>query len=282
MGEQTNIGWTEKTWNPFQGCHKISPGCKYCYMFRDKLRYGQDPNVVVRSKTTFRDPLKWDEPSMVFTCSWSDWFIEEADPWREEAWDIVRMTPQHTYQILTKRPERIAKHLPSDWDRQDRWRHVWLGVSVENQAEADKRIPYLLATPAAVRWLSCEPLLGALDLDAYLDPVGFQCIDPDCLHRYVPFVNPSDYEETEERDPVCRDCGLVGTWTGYERGIDWAVFGGESGSDRVMNLDDLRAGVDQCIAAGVPVFVKQDSGPRPGLQGRIPDEYWLKESPSPR
>src|SRR5688572_27904734 len=81
MGDRTDIAWTQKTWNPWHGCHKVSPGCKFCYMFREKRQYGQDPDVVVKSKTKFNEPLKWKEPSLVFTCSWSDWFIEEADPW---------------------------------------------------------------------------------------------------------------------------------------------------------------------------------------------------------
>ncbi len=95
MSETTGIQWTEATWNPWRGCHKVSAGCKHCYMFREQIRYGSDPNQVLRSKTTFYDPLKWQEPKRIFTCSWSDWFIEEADPWRAEAWDIIRKTPQH-------------------------------------------------------------------------------------------------------------------------------------------------------------------------------------------
>jgi protein gp37 len=83
MGEKSAIEWTQNTWNPWQGCHKVSPGCKFCYMYRDKERYGQDPKIVVRSKPpTFNAPLKWKEPALVFTCSWSDWFVEEADDWR--------------------------------------------------------------------------------------------------------------------------------------------------------------------------------------------------------
>src|ERR1700678_4420763 len=101
MGAKSNIEWTEATWNPWHGCHKISAGCKNCYMFAEKKRYGQDPDVVVRSKTTFHDPLRWREPKLIFTCSWSDFMIEEADSWREEAYGIMRITPRHTYQVLT-------------------------------------------------------------------------------------------------------------------------------------------------------------------------------------
>lgn len=160
MGTQTGISWTESTWNPWHGCKKVSSGCKYCYMFRDKEKYGQNPNVVQKSKTKFTEPLKWEEPKLIFTCSWSDWFIEEADSWRDEAWKIIKDTPQHTYQILTKRPERIAGHLPADWGAG--YPNVWLGVSTENQAAANVRIPILLEIPAAVRFISAEPLLGAI------------------------------------------------------------------------------------------------------------------------
>jgi protein gp37 len=162
MGERTAIGWTDASWNPWHGCTKVSPGCAHCYMFRDKTRYGQNPELVVRSKTKFSEPLKWKEPKMVFTCSWSDWFHEAADAWRDEAWDIIRRTPHLTYQILTKRPERIADHLPADWG--EGWPHVWLGVSIENNRWR-QRAWDLIAVKAAVHFISCEPLLGPVDFE---------------------------------------------------------------------------------------------------------------------
>lgn len=162
MGEVTGIEWTDSTWNPWHGCHKVSPGCKVCYMFRDKKRYGQDGNIVLRSKTKFTEPLKWPHgPMMCFTCSWSDWLIEEADPWREEAYDVIRRTAWITYQILTKRIERAIGRVPDP-----PLPNVWLGVSVESRAYLH-RIDALRATPAARRFLSLEPLLedlGELDL----------------------------------------------------------------------------------------------------------------------
>ncbi len=157
MGKESGIEWTEATWNPWHGCHKVSPGCAHCYMYRDKIRFGQKPDDVVRSRTTFEAPLEWKEPKTVFTCSWSDFFIEEADEWRNEAWEIIRQTPQHTYQILTKRPGRILTHLPSGWPLPN----VWLGVSVEN-ARFYWRIEQLRAVPASVRFLSLEPLLAPM------------------------------------------------------------------------------------------------------------------------
>lgn len=159
MSETTGIAWTEATWNPWYGCTKVSPGCAHCYMFREQIRYGRDPEVVTRSKTKFRDPVRWAEPKLIFTCSWSDWFHEAADAWRDEAWDVIRATPRHTYQILTKRPERIAAHLPKDWG--NGWANVWLGVSVEN-ARWLERTDTLGRIPAAVRFISAEPLLGPL------------------------------------------------------------------------------------------------------------------------
>lgn len=161
MGETSSIQWTDATWNPWHGCIKVSEGCKFCYMYRDKERYGQDPTVVLRSKTKFNEPLKWKEPKLIFTCSWSDWFIEQADQWRPEAWEIIRNTPQHTYQILTKRPERILEHLPADWG--NGYPNVWLGVSVENRDRIG-RIKELSKVPSVIKFISAEPLLGPLDL----------------------------------------------------------------------------------------------------------------------
>lgn len=159
--KKTKIQWTDATWNPWHGCKKVSAGCKYCYMFRDKERYGQEPTTVLKSKTMFKVPLKWKEPKLVFTCSWSDWFIKEADEWRSEAWEIIKNTPHHTYQILTKRPERILEHLPDDWG--DGYDNVWLGVSVESDKEKH-RINTLADIPAKVRFISAEPLIDNLDL----------------------------------------------------------------------------------------------------------------------
>lgn len=160
MGEESKIQWTENTWNPWHGCKKVSAGCKYCYMYRDKIKFGQDPTKVVRSKGKFNEPLKWKEPTVIFTCSWSDWFIDEADDWRDEAWAVIKATPQHTYQILTKRIERVKDHLPNDWG--EGYDNVWLGVSVESQ-EFVSRIAELENIKAKTKFISFEPLLGNFD-----------------------------------------------------------------------------------------------------------------------
>jgi protein gp37 len=157
MARLSRIEWTDATWNPWQGCHKVSPGCAHCYMYRDKTRYGQEPSLVVRSKTTFELPLTWKEPKLIFTCSWSDFFIQDADGWRAAAWDVIRSTPQHTYQILTKRPDRVSECLPKDWPLPN----VWLGTSVENP-RFYHRITTLHKIPAVVRFLSLEPLLASM------------------------------------------------------------------------------------------------------------------------
>jgi protein gp37 len=159
MGQTSAIEWTDATWNPWMGCEKVSPGCAHCYMYREQRQYGHDPMALRRSKTKFAEPLRWSSPRMVFTCSWSDWFHPGADRWRAEAWEIVRETPHLTYQILTKRPELIAERLPANWG--DGYENVWLGVSVEN-SRFTWRADLLRDIPAAVRFLSAEPLLGSL------------------------------------------------------------------------------------------------------------------------
>jgi protein gp37 len=233
MAKETGISWTDATWNAWQGCHRISEGCAFCYMFRDKARYGKDPEVIVRSKDgTFNRPLNWKEPLLIFTNSWSDVFIEEAEQWLDEFWATIRKCPQHTFQILTKRIDRVMKSLPPDWGRG--YENVWLGVSVENQKRADERIPVLLDIPAKVRFLSCEPLLSDLDLTNYL------------YNRYH----------------------MGGARNMYNQ-VDWVIVGGESGFGnkpkdptvkfgyRECKLEWIQNIVGQCKQADVPVFVKQ-------------------------
>lgn len=226
MGKQTAIQWTEATWNPWHGCTKVSPGCDLCYMFTEKRMYGQDPELVVRSKTKFNEPLKWPEPTMIFTCSWSDWFHKTADEWRDEAWDIIRRTPHHTYQILTKRPGRILRHLPADWG--SGYPNVWLVVSIENH-DYVYRAEQLLQIPAVVRGISAEPLLG---------PLSF-------------------------RGLLRADCSPYGPTGG---GIDWVIVGGESGPGaRPCDVQWIRDIVGQCQGSDTAVFVKQ-LGARPGFK----------------
>lgn len=170
MGENSKIQWTGHSWNPWQGCIKISPGCKFCYMYRDKEKYGQDPKDIHRSTDpTFFKPLSWKEPALVFTCSWSDWFIEQADNWRSDAYGVIKKTPHLTYQILTKRADRIAPNLPEDWGAG--YDNAWIGVSIEEQDYVN-RIVYFRDFKAKVKFLSVEPLIGPVDLKLTTDFEG--------------------------------------------------------------------------------------------------------------
>jgi protein gp37 len=142
-------------------------------MFRDQKRFGHDPTEIRRSKTTFRDPLKWKEPRMIFVCSWSDFFHEDVPAeWRRDAWEIMGHAKEHTFLLLTKRPENMIDMLPTG-RVEGMWkyaRHIWLGVSTENQAMANLRIPKLLEIPAQVHFVSAEPLLGPISFRRWLHP----------------------------------------------------------------------------------------------------------------
>lgn len=131
------------------------------------LRFGKNFDVVTRSKDkTFYAPDKWtDAPLIIFACPWSDFFIEDADFWRDEAWAIIRRNPQHTFLLLTKRIERVEMCLPSDWG--EGYPNVWLGVSVANRDEV-YRIPLVLEIPAALHFVSAEPLIGPIEIFEYL------------------------------------------------------------------------------------------------------------------
>jgi protein gp37 len=252
MSDRTTISWTQRTWNPWRGCDKVSPGCAHCYMFTDQRRYGRDPSVVQRcSPATFNRPLSkaWSEPGLVFTCSWSDWFHEDADAWRDEAWEIIRRTPHLTYQILTKRPERIAAHLPTDWG--DGYENVWLGVTIENRRFVD-RADVLRAVPAAVRFISAEPLLGPLV--GTLTGIAY----PGREHLWL-----DDYPG----DGLDLDL------------IDWLIIGGESGP-RCRRFDEewARDLIQHAEPSGTAIHVKQMGSVwarQHGVKGKAenPDEW---------
>lgn len=257
MADHSNIEWTEATWNIVTGCTKVSAGCDHCYIertppFRMSSRRFDRPGVGGTTGVTLHPdrldmPLRWRKPRRVFVNSLADLFHDEVpDEFIAHVFATMAATPQHTYQVLTKRPARM-RSLVSGHDgsghrlleaTQDEataralydapWPlpNVWLGVSVENQQWADIRIPLLLDTPAAVRWLSCEPLLGPVDLTN---------------------VAPGT---------VYRDCGFKAL-DGDPR-IDWVVVGGESGPGaRPMHPDWARSLRDQCQHAWVPLFFKQ-------------------------
>jgi len=240
MSDKTGIEWTEATWNPVTGCSKVSQGCKHCYAEREWPRLSAPrPKPNIYTGRAFTDvmchpeklgiPLRWTKPRMIFVNSMSDLFHESVpDEFILHVFHIMA-AGRHTFQVLTKRPERMMQFLNNYQHLRSRpLPNVWLGVSVEDQATADERIPLLLQTPAAVRWISAEPLLGPINFDSDLrDGLhALGCGDKDC------------------------SCG--------DRGIDWLVVGGESGPQaRPMHPDWVRSLRDQCQSAGVPFFFKQ-------------------------
>lgn len=171
MAISSGISWTDSTWNPHIGCQKVSEGCKYCYMHKILEKGNTNGNVVFYRPTEVLKPTQWIFPKLIFTCSMSDFFIEEADLWRTKYWEIIKNTQHHTYLILTKRPERIRQCLPKDWSQQN-YPNVWLGVSVENQ-ERIERIHYLKGIECSVKWVSFEPLIG----EVYLSDKELAIID---------------------------------------------------------------------------------------------------------
>src|SRR5690606_41874640 len=129
MANNSHIEWTDATWNVARGCSKVDADCKFCYMYRDSMngtRY--EPKDVKRTKTVFELPLRLEGSKKIFTSSLTDFFHPEIDSSRAECWDIIRKCPQHTFQILTQRTERILEHLPPDWG--EGWENVWLGTSI--------------------------------------------------------------------------------------------------------------------------------------------------------
>lgn len=156
---KSKINWTEFTWNPWWGCNHVSSECDFCYIEDIMRKLGHDPKKVNRtSDKTFYKPLKLEEPTVIFTCSMSDFFHKQADKWRDKAWKVIKDTPRHTYQILTKRPERILECLPEDWG--EGYPNVWLGVSVgSNEPKAIRRINILKLIPVKIRFISFEPLI---------------------------------------------------------------------------------------------------------------------------
>lgn len=255
----TSIEWTDRTWNPIRGCSRVSEGCRFCYAEAIAARFSNPGNTfhgfaertpdgprwtgdVVLLQDRLTEPLTWKKPARVFVNSMSDLFHENlSDAAIVQVFGIMARTPQHTYQVLTKRADRMMELIryfrpingPSAFsERVCRasgaeelpWPlpNVWLGVSVENQHFYDERIGKLLRTPAAVRFISYEPALGPLDLR-------------------LGGMSMPDYSA---HDPLPK--------------LDWLICGGESGHGaRPFDLAWARSIVEQCRAVSVPVFVKQ-------------------------
>lgn len=167
-------------WNPWHGCHKISAGCRHCYVYREDAAFGTTTATSqVRRTRSFHMPLQlnrrkdWKYPpgSEFALCFTSDFLIEEADPWRSEIWDIIRLRSDCRFFFFTKRIDRLARCLPPDWG--DGYDHIGIGCSVENQAMADYRLPIFLDLPIKHRTIVAAPLLGPIDLRPYLDPAKY-------------------------------------------------------------------------------------------------------------
>ncbi len=165
------------TWNLWHGCTRVSAGCKNCYMYRKDEAVGRDPSVVEKTagfdlparrlrSGKYRGMYKVPSGSVIYTCFSSDFFHKEADPWREEAWDIIRDRDDCRFFMITKRPERIREALPVDWN--DGWDHVTIAVTCENQTMADLRLPVYLALPMKHYEVMIEPMLSGVDLRPYL------------------------------------------------------------------------------------------------------------------
>lgn len=256
MSDKTGIAWTDASWNPVTGCTKVSQGCKHCYAEREWGRLSANLKSPAYHGRAFTDvachadrlnqPLRWKKPRMIFVNSMSDLFHENVpDDFIDKVFAVMALAEKHVFQVLTKRPERMLAYL-SDPGLEDRigyqaipkvhdksygvlkWpiENVWMGVSVEDQATADERIPLLLQTPAAVRWVSAEPLIGPVDFEDV--PVGM----------FGPLRLQSNTDNPR---------------------LDWVVCGGESGGPkaRPMHPDWADHLQSQCEEAGVPFFFKQ-------------------------
>lgn len=276
MAENSSIEWTDHTFNAWIGCTRISPGCNNCYAAaQDKFR-GWTPEGWGgprrrTSASNWREPLRWNEHAKtegrrmrVFCASLADVFDNEVPPqWRADLFDLIRRTPNLDWLLLTKRIGNAMRMLPWAAEGAPRnmvagsavWPNVWLGATIVNQEEADRDIPKLLATPARVRFLSMEPLLGPVDLDRIARP-------PSPADRRMP-----GYSEVERffRSALHGQDGLRmkdgKEWFGAPgelRGIEWVIVGGESGPGaRPMQPEWAENIREQCAAAGVPFFFKQ-------------------------
>jgi protein gp37 len=259
LAEKTGISWTHHTFNPWWGCNEVSAGCDHCYARTLSERWGHmvwgPPATTARrffGHKHWAEPIKWNTKAKadgvrrrVFCASMADVFEfdphHHLDEQREALYDLIHQTKYLDWLLLTKRPEQIEKMLPELW-LIDPPENVWLGTSVEDQAAADLRIPRLLQVPAAVHWLSCEPLLGPVDLMPWL-----------------------------WRDRIIGDQTVVR----LTHAIDWVIVGGESGANyRPMNIDWARSIRDQCQQEGAGFWYKQGASRQPGQDATLDGVEW--------
>ena len=293
MTRHTAIGWTDHTFNPWWGCTRVSPGCQHCYAETFAKRTGNAVWGKEAPRRFFGDkhwaePLRWNaeaersgRPALVFCASMADVFEDRPDLGgeRERLWGLVASTPSLIWQLLTKRPENVLRLVPVAWTEwadafgerhEPRWpANVWMGTTVEDQQRAEERIPRLLEIPAPVRFLSCEPLLGHVDLNppGWLVPPAIVC-------------GPVDRTKPEVRTAIAQVLRAAG-----DDPVDVAAAhpfaGGESGpGHRPLDVDHARAIRDQCVAAGVPFFFKQVGGRTPTAGGHELDARTIQQFPA--
>lgn len=265
MSDNTGIEWTDATWNPVSGCTKVSTGCDHCYAETLANRFAGTKAYPNGFEVTLRPerldwPLRKRKPLRIFVNSMADLFHDQVpDEYIAKVFAIMALAPRHTFQVLTKRHARMRSLLNSARFQQvvlaEQYRqryddqrvtstwplpNVWLGASTENQQWADIRIPALLDTPAAVRFVSAEPLLGPIELFGSVTSPGV------AIARSGVQLYPSSPDGPAEYD------------YDFQVGIDWVIVGGESGHGaRPMHLDWVRSLQDQCAAAGVAFLFKQ-------------------------
>ncbi|WP_321820845.1 MULTISPECIES: phage Gp37/Gp68 family protein [unclassified Burkholderia] len=297
MSDTTTIEWTESTWNIITGCSVKSRGCKRCYAMKlAGTRLQNHPsraglttitsagpvwNGEVRfNREWLEQPIGWRRPRNIFVCAHGDLFHEAVpDEWIDQAFAVMALAPWHTFQVLTKRAERMRSYLSHPQRRAritaaaraiaDASRHpislldalawplpnVWLGVSVEDQKRADERIPALLMSPAAVRYISAEPLLGPVDLESIRWP-GLDGHRVDVLRGG--YWNEAPYVIGAKSAELGAPKGGFTNHSDFPSTLDWVIVGGESGRDaRPMHPRWARQLRDQCAAAGVDFFFKQ-------------------------
>lgn len=282
MSDKTKIEWTDATWNPVTGCTKVSTGCDHCYAETIATRFAGTSAYPNGFQVTLRperldQPIRWKRPRRIFVNSMSDLFHADVpDDYIAQVFAVMAIASRHTFQVLTKRHGRMKALLNSrdfyatvrghlrntyGFSEVDAFGtdlfpllNAWLGVSVEDQAAADLRIPLLLDTPAAVRFLSCEPLLGPVDLRDHVDKLSDDdlgtCDWGHCNRAAIAVRRDFSHEDLGYVSmlPVCA----------AHRGIDWVIVGGESGPGaRPMHPEWARSLRDQCVAAGVPFHFKQ-------------------------
>jgi protein gp37 len=276
--KNTKIDWASHSFNGWEGCEKVSPGCDHCYAEARNARFAGGRAVnwgpgAPRRRTSaanWSKPRKWaaehaaflaehGHRQRVFCSSLADVFDNAVDPqWRADLFALISQTPELDWLLLTKRIGNVRSMLPANWG--DGWPNVWIGATVVNQAEADRDIPKLLQTPAALRFLSIEPMLGPIDLRRFLTPTGVHCIDVCPDTRYILETEVETIIEHGEHEPLCPRCGQRGSWTGYDAGVDWVIVGGESGRRshaRPMHPAWPKSIRDQCRVAAVPFLFKQ-------------------------